>query len=233
MNAPMQSHSPPVSQWLTTGDEVISHLFFAAAEIGAVEIDLGPRTVPGALAFPEPSEGTISFYVSDAIERVDCPAEGGVVRVRYTRGNAAYSFLTEIRELRNDRCWELVFPRTVERTERRATRRYNVLGLPGFEVNLGTGDQQSRSLQMFDLSIAGLSIVFEPDRNDISPGQPIRGTLGLGPKIQIPFLAEVCHVRDLQGGSGERLAGCRIIGMNSKNRMSIGRTLSALARQEP
>jgi hypothetical protein len=113
------SPAPAAPLWLSRERDVISHLFYAAAEIGGAVVELGGQPFEGVLAMPDPKAGTFAFFLAEGQGPRAAPAPGAVVRVSYLQGEAAYAFLTVIAETDGHRRWELRFPASVERSERR------------------------------------------------------------------------------------------------------------------
>ena len=94
------SESGPM--WLTRGDDVVAHLYFAAAEIGAATMELGALQVPGSLSFPNAEERTFSFFTHGEVDLSQVSVSAGdVVRLRYIQGESTYTFLSEIEEIEN------------------------------------------------------------------------------------------------------------------------------------
>ena len=68
--------------WLTREEDVVSHLYFAAAEIGSATMEFGSFQVPGSLSFPNPEQGTFSFFTHGEVDISANPiGEGDVVRL--------------------------------------------------------------------------------------------------------------------------------------------------------
>ena len=57
-----------VSMWLTQDEDVVTHLYFAAAEIGKATMEIGGISVPGSLSFPNGETRTISFFSHGEID---------------------------------------------------------------------------------------------------------------------------------------------------------------------
>ena len=86
--------------WLTRDDDVVAHLYFAAAEIGSATMELGALQVPGSLSFPNPDERTFSVFTHGEVDLSQSKvAAGDVVRLRYVQGESTYTFLSEIEDI--------------------------------------------------------------------------------------------------------------------------------------
>ena len=86
--------------WLVRDEDVLSHLFFAAAEIGKALLEVGGVDVPGTLSFPNGETRSISFFSSGDTKLDDDTAQpGAVIRLKYSQGECAYSFLTDLCEM--------------------------------------------------------------------------------------------------------------------------------------
>ena len=121
--------------WLTRDDDVVAHLYFAAAEIGAATMELGALQVPGSLSFPNPEHHTFSFFTHGEVDLSESKVGAGdVVRLRYVQGESTYTFLSEIEDISDQqarRRWRIRFPQAIERNERRlVTVSYTHLTLP-------------------------------------------------------------------------------------------------------
>ena len=84
--------------WLTRDDDVVAHLYFAAAEIGAATMELGALQVPGSLSFPNPEHHTFSFFTHGEVDLSESQVGAGdVVRLRYVQGSPPTRFCPKSR----------------------------------------------------------------------------------------------------------------------------------------
>ncbi len=219
--------------WLTRAKDVVAHLFFAAAEISHVLVDHAGTTRSGTLSFPDVERRritvTLDAVAGDPGAVPPSPAPGTVVRLRYFRGDAAYAFLTSVVATPAPAAWALEFPTTIERNERRIARRQRVLGVGGFRARLHL-DEGAVVLPIFDLSTAGVGLVFDPARIRLLPGRSLPVTLVLPSGDTVPALVEISNVRDLPGGSAERVAGCRFLGLSPADLAKLAEATRDAAR---
>jgi hypothetical protein len=212
-------------QWLTSREDVIAHLYFAAAEIGAVDVEVGGRTVGGSISFPSPESSTFSFFATRGADETT-PAEGAVVRVAYRRGDSEYAFLTEVSEAGAGGRWRLAFPRTIERSERRIVGRHRVLAVGGYRIRVDKGDGTMAALPLVDLSTAGLSFIYEDGTLDLQQGRSFAGSILLPSGTAIPVLVELRNHRPADDRPGQRVAGCRFVGLAAQDHAVLARALA-------
>ena len=213
-------------QWLTRRDDVVAHLFYAAAEIGAAELELGNRREPGSLSFPSPDTGTFSFFANESENDHVAPEVGKVVRLLYGREDAHYSFLTEVVEVAAGNRWRLSFPRTIERNQQRLVERHRVVSLGGYRTRLDMGSDGWLSLPLYDLSAGGLSFVFDPEQYAIQTGNALAGSLIIPSGSRIPILVEVRHIRTAPNVTAKKLCGCRFVGLAASDHATLARSLA-------
>jgi len=214
---------------LTREKDVIAHLFFAAAEIGVIELEVGGTRVSGAMTFPVVETRSFSFIPHEGTAAAPAkPREGQVVRVFYGREGSTYEYLTAITDCSNPQRWQLEFPRTIERNQARIAARHRVEGQTsrGYSVRIdfGTGDPQVFSL--FDLSTAGLGFVFSPAALSLQTERALAGNLTLPGNTVIPLLLEIRSIRPLSEGSGQQVCGCRFIGISSTDQALLAQALA-------
>ncbi len=221
------SESGPM--WLTRGDDVVAHLYFAAAEIGAATMELGALQVPGSLSFPNAEERMFSFFTHGEVELSEVEvASGDVVRFRYVQGESTYTFLSEIEDISDQqarRRWRIRFPQAIERNERRLVKRHRVMGRPGFHFS--TGPDRTKH-PLYDIAAAGLSYVVSAS-NRIKTGASVQGSIhipGLGP---IAVVMEMRNLRPLPGDSSRKLAGCRFVEVSGADRELLANALGSLS----
>jgi hypothetical protein len=217
--------------WLTRVEDVVSHLYFAAAEIGSATMEFGSFQVPGSLSFPNPEQRTFSFFTHGEVDISLNPiSEGDVVRFHYSQGDATYTFISSVEDISDQaarRRWRILFPNVVERDQRRLVRRHRVMGRQGFffsTLRVGRGHQQ---MALYDVATAGISLVFEAHEG-FKVGDEFEG------KVQVPgcepFSAylEVRNVRPLPGDAKRKLAGCRFVGLGSSDQEALAQALAKL-----
>lgn len=230
MQATTMASGRSATMWLTREKDVVAHLFFAAAEIGDVQVDMAGSSISGTISFPAVELREFSFYLgAEPLDQVLPPQPGTVVRVRYFRGEAAYSFLTAVTDISDARRWRLEFPRTIERNDRRIAPRRRVMAGGGFRIRLDMGDGVMRTLPLFDLSAAGAGIIFNPSQHAFVIGHSLSGSLVLPGGAAVPVLVEISNLRDLPGGDGEKVAGCRFVGLAASDHGTLVRAMAESA----
>ncbi|MEC8425116.1 MAG: PilZ domain-containing protein [Myxococcota bacterium] len=224
----LDSQDPAVgSLWLNRESDVVAHLFFAAAEIGEVTVQVAGEEVTAALAFPRTDSRSVVVVIKDTASEVPFrPVAGAVVRVTYRRGQANYSWLTGVIEATNPRQWILSYPATIERNERRIVSRHRVLGRAGFKLRLDTGDGVERSLPLYDMSAAGLGFIHRPDLREVVDGASLRGTLVLPDGETVEVELEVANLRPVPGGGRDRVVGCRFASLTATGQARIAQSLA-------
>lgn len=214
--------------WLTRGDDVVAHLYFAAAEIGSATMEVGALQVPGSLSFPNPDEGTFSFFTHGEVDLTGAAVnEGDVVRFRYVQGESTYTFLTEIEGISDQqarRRWRIRFPQAVERNERRLVKRHRVMGRPGFHFATGP-DRDKHAL--YDIAAAGLSYVIDAS-NKVKTGTTVQGSIHIPGVEPIAVMMELRNLRPLPGDSSRKLAGCRLTEVSVVDREALATALGSL-----
>lgn len=232
MLALASNHDPSVMpMWLTREEDVLSHLFYAAAEIGSCEIDYMGKVLAGAISFPNAETNTFSVFINDGLDPSQAlPTAGMVMRLRYSRGDSHYSFLTAIADPDDGQRWRLSFPRTIERNERRIVDRHRMGARKGFRIRLEGSDGERQSLNLFDLSTAGLSFSYGKDKLSVEVGAAFAGTLCTPAGDTLPVLVEVRNNRPKPGQEGAFIAGCRFIGLASRDHANLARALAEWSR---
>jgi len=217
--------------WLVRDEDVLSHLFFAAAEIGKALLEVGGLDVPGTLSFPNSDTRSISFFSSGDTKLEDDVAQpGAVIRLKYSQGECAYSFLTDLCEMTDAsgrRRWRMSFPRMVERNERRIVRRHRILGRTGFKVGLDVdGVREEKS--MYDISAAGLSFVIDASDKRMQLSKNYTGTVTVPGCEPIAVMFELRNMRPMPGDTSRRLAGCRFVGLTQGDHEALATSLARL-----
>lgn len=219
------------SLWLNREADVVAHLFFAAAEIGEVTVQVGGEEVTANLSFPRTESRSVVVVIKDTASEVPFrPVKGAVVRVTYRRGQANYSWLTGVLEAANPRQWILSYPATIERNERRIVTRHRVLGRAGFKLRVDTGDGVPRSLPLFDVSAAGLGFIYRPELRNVVDGAEMKGALMLPDGATVEVRIEVANLRPVPGGGSDRVVGCRFVGLTPAIQARIAKALAEYER---
>lgn len=218
--------------WLTREEDVVSHLYFAAAEIGSASMEFGSFQVPGSLSFPNPETGTFSFFTHGEVDISKNPVSAGdVVRFRYSQGEATYTFLSTVEDISDQsarRRWRIQFPNVVERDQKRLVRRHRVMGRPGFSFStnlVGRGHQQ---MPLYDVAAAGISFVF-PSRERLKVGEQFSGSVSVPGCEPLLVRVELRNIRPLPGDTNSKLAGCRFAELAIKDMESLAQALAKLS----
>jgi hypothetical protein len=215
------------SLWLNREADVVAHLFFAAAEVGEVTVQVAGEEVTANLSFPRTETRTVVVFVKDTASEVPFrPVKGAVVRVTYRRGPANYSWLTGVLEATNARQWILSYPATIERNERRIVTRHRVLGRAGFRLRVDTGDGVARALPLFDVSAAGLGFIYRPELRNVVDGAQMTGSLMLPDGATVRVGLEVANLRPVPGGGTDRVVGCRFVGLSASVQARVAKALA-------
>jgi hypothetical protein len=220
------------SQWLTREKDVVAHLFFAASEINTVEVELSGQSILGSISFPSVEAQCFSFFVSDSMDgAVESPTAGTVVRVRYSRGESVYTYLTAVAEVIDRNRWRLEFPRTIERNEQRIAARHPMGSkATGFRIRLDLDGKQYNQ-PIFDMSTGGLGFIFDPSTMAVMEGKAVAANICMSDSTTIPVLIEIANVRPMGGGRKECIAGCSFIGLASSDHAMLARALSDWGRR--
>ncbi len=218
--------------WLVRDEDVVSHLFFAAAEIGQATLEVGGLDIPGTFSFPSTENRSISLFSTGEVDLSGVETKAGsVVRVKYMQGECAYSFLSELCEVSDAagrRRWRVSFPRMVERNERRIVRRHRVLGRTGFKIRLDLGGaREERSV--YDISSAGASVVADVSDKRLQLGRNYTGTVTVPGCEPIAVMLELRNMRPMPGDAKRRLAGCRFVGLTQSDHEALATSLSRLS----
>lgn len=228
MSGPDSPPSTPASLWLNREADVVAHLFFAAAEIGTVIVEIGGEKVKADLDFPRTESQSVQLTVTDTVSDVPFrPVAGTVARVSYQRGPASYSWLTNVVEASSPRQWSLAYPTAIERNERRIVMRHRVLGRAGFRLHIDMGDGVVRALPLFDASAAGLGFIHRPDLRSVVDGARLEGRLVLPDGTAVEVGLEVANLRPVPGGGNDRVVGCRFVDLPAINQVRIAKALAA------
>ena len=217
--------------WLTRDEDVVAHLYFAAAEVGKAIMEVGAVHVPGSLSFPNPEERTFSFFTHGEVDlKVAKIKEGDVVCFRYGQGESTYSFLSEIDQIseQQTRCrWRVCFPRAIERNQRRLVKRHRVFGRPGFHVNSDHTHESRERYELYDIAAAGLSFIVKAAKSPAA-GEVISASVQLPGCEPIAMQMEIRNIRPLPGDSSRKLVGCRFTEVHPADHEALSRALGSL-----
>ena len=216
--------------WLTRSEDVVAHLYFAAAEIGAATLELGALKIPGSLSFPNSEQRTFSFFSHGEVDLDAVSIEPGlVVRFDYAQGESTYSFISEVLEISEAqarRRWKIRFPNAIERNERRLVRRHRVMGRTGFHVVTDRVSDRT-PLPLYDVASAGLSIVVSA-RNNLKVGEGFSATLHVPGCEPVACQLELRNLRPYPGDASRKLAGCRFANLMDGDRERLSSALAKL-----
>ena len=216
--------------WLTRSEDVIAHLYFAAAEIGSAVLELGSLRIPGSLSFPNSEQGTFSFFSHGEVDLGTVSIEPGqAVQLDYSQGESTYSFISEVVAIADHetrRRWRIQFPNAIERNQRRLVRRHRVMGRSGFFVTTDRiGDRQR--LALYDIATAGLSVVVKA-RYNLKLGEVFAATLHVPGCEPVASQIELRNLRPVPGDKEHKLAGCRFNGISDADRVALAEALARL-----
>lgn len=224
-----RDNSRNIPQWLTREKDVIAHLYFAAAEIGVVEVEVGGVTLSGAITYPAVESRSFGFIPHEGTG-TEAPEiqEGQVVRVFYGCEGSTYDYLTAISDGANSRRWQLEFPRTIERNQARIVRRHRTHSVAGrsYHLRIDLGGEKPAVFSLFDLSTAGMGFIFSPADHEFHIGRAMAGNLCLPGNTTIPVLIEARSLRSLASGGGQEVCGCRFIGIATADQSVLAQALA-------
>jgi hypothetical protein len=213
--------------WLCRSDEIVAHLFFAAAQIGRVQVDSFETTSGVMLAFPHPDSGSIDIIFQ---EDRDKRLARGAVRVCYYHEGNSYEFLASVQSAVDDRRWRLALPNAVARWSGRGADRFSVRRDPEFMVCLEREDGHPMPHQINDISSTGVSFLYRPSQLALEEGDQLLATLLLPGDHQLPVLLEVRHTRMDGSVLPIQIAGCQLLGMSPWGRALLNQSIAGLVR---
>lgn len=228
----MQNSTPPTDtagtferdvSWLFQPEDVLAHLFFAAAEIGQIQVEVQERTIGAVLAFPHEHSQSIDVLFAKA---VDEDVEPGPVRICYHHAGSRFEFLTELTKQCDARRWRLALPNAVSRWTGRGADRLAVRRDRRFQLHLEDETGAPLPQQVYDISATGLSFLFRPSLLELAEGDQVLATLHLPEDHQIPVLLQVRHTRSDAGGQPVMVAGCSLIGLSPWGRGLLNQTMA-------
>lgn len=211
--------------WLTLPGEIVGHLFFAAAEIGQVQVDVFNSAVGAVLAFPHQGSHSVDLLFPEPLTIQPPP---GVVRVRYHHAGCSYAFITKMVRAVDARRWRLALPSAVSRVAGRGAARFLVRRDDRFQLILEREDGTPIPQQLHDLSLSGLSFAFRPARLTLEQGDQLLATLALPQSHQVPVLLEVRHTRPDKTGLPVSIAGCELLGLSPWGRSLVSQAIAGL-----
>ena len=222
--------SDKAPMWLTRSEDVVAHLYFAAAEIGSAIMEIGSLKIPGSLSFPNAESCTFSFFSHGEVDlKATAVTPGSVVRFDYNQGESTYSFISEVSDISDQqtrRRWRIRFPKAIERNERRLFRRHRVFARPGFQVN--TSRVKDRApLALFDIAAAGLSFVVSA-RHNLKIGESFSATIHIPGCAPIAAHLDLRNLRPMPGDKSKKLAGCRFSDLSGEDLQSLTTALAQL-----
>ena len=225
MSAAVESLSMP-TLWLRRPEAVQQHLEFAASEIRVCVVSVGGQQVRGELTSPDTVSGQFDFQVHSSLKGVAIPPHAGMpARVDYEGKTDRFAFFTEVVEVTSPMRWRLAQPLTVERQDKRLSRRICVLGEPGFSLHLHVDGVLVR-FELLDLSAGGLALTFDQEKTPLKVGEILRGVLRLPGPVTFKIELTLRHTR--QNGL-HHVAGARFEQITYDDRMTIRRLIAARA----
>ncbi len=223
MNAAVESLSMP-TLWLRRPEAVQQHLEFAASTIRVCVVSFGGQQVQGVLTSPDPTTGEFDFLVHSSLEGIAIPPQVGMpARIDYEGKTDRFVFFTEVLEVEGPLRWRLAQPLTVERQDKRLSRRICVLGEQGFSLHLHL-DGVLVPFELLDMSAGGLALTYDPEKTPLKVGDVLRGVLRLPGPTTFEVEIELRHTR--QNGL-HRVAGTRFEEITYDNRMAVRRLIAA------
>lgn len=214
---------PPL--WLRRPDEVKAHLEFASAQIKACVLSVGGYQVFGWLSFDGEA---LVFAVHERLEGLVAePREGQPVEVAYEAKADRYQFLSSIASVMGPLHWVLETPGTIERRDKRVDRRIEIVGEPGFNLEIEHANGTSTIHPLMDLSSGGFAFLFRPAERKWRAGEMVTGVLhveGLGAMV---VQVEIRHTRDLGPARALHAAGTRLRRVSYADRMALTRFVAS------
>jgi hypothetical protein len=218
----------PGRRAVTDEDDVVAHLYFVAANVDRVTVTFGRDSLPGRLDFPDMDLRLVPFAPEHADGGVTvAPSQHLTVRVTYDEGPNTYAFFTEVVARWSDGRWLLAFPRLIERSDRRIAPRHNVFGEAGYSAHVDIGRGRRVVLPIYDISVAGVGIVFDGAQVYFAQGDTPSLQLHVPGCPPLDLLAEVRNVRPLPGDWLRKVAGCSLLGVTSEQRRALASALAA------
>jgi len=208
---------------LTRLEDILAHLYYAAAEIGTIIVDDRTRSTSAMIAFPEPQRNSVVIHCD---EDITPPMPGTTIQIRYHRDNSRYSFKAEIQAV-DGRRWRVSFPDSITRHSGRGAERVKTMNVPEVAFYLDRVSGDPIKMTVYDLSTKGMSVIYPTQRCAMRTNEYISGVLVLPEGIRLPVLLDIRHTREIDGHHW--LAGCQLIGLSPWGQASLARTLSKLS----
>jgi hypothetical protein len=223
MSAAAQPASMP-TLWLRRPDLIQQHLEFASGVIQVCVLSVGGQQVFGQMGPPDPVTGVFEFKAHGRLEGIVIPPRPGApVRVDYEAVADRFAFFSEVLDVRSPLSWRLARPTTVERKDKRLSRRIQIDGDSGFSLHLQIG----KELVVFplkDLSAGGVGFGFDQSKTPLDTGNVLPGTLQIPGHRAVEVKLEIRHVRQ---NDGRGLAGTRFRQIAYADRMAVRRLVAA------
>jgi len=206
----MQASAPP---FIGSEEAIIAHLFYASAEIQVVTVHVGGHSVPGRLLWPEADSRTVGFR-PDTGEIADdaVPRPGRVLKVQYASLEDGYSFLSALKLVGSGE-WRLSIPRQVDRQDRRLVPREPVISSQKFTLQLRAGGDNARRLLLYDISPAGIAVIYDPKLDKFEDGKAYLGVIHVPDHSGMRVRFEALHSHAVVSDPDQRIVGCRFRGL--------------------
>ena len=201
------------TEFLTQREAVVAHLLWVTATVEAVSVAIAGRSVSGRMLPPDPDQRAAIFEPAPGHTLPErALKKGKVVLVKYASLKDEYQFKTQLMEVTPSR-WAMAIPRDIRRTDRRMTFRNSVAGSRRYTIQLRKPDGTLRMLLVNDLSPAGIGIIFDPELDEFTEGQIMKGILSIPGQDSLSVRLEVLDVRPSESVSTERILGARFVGL--------------------
>lgn len=223
MSAAAKAVSMP-TLWLRRDEDIQQHLAFAAAVIQVCVLTVNGQQIFGTMGAPDPDTGVFEFRAHSRLEGVVVPPRpGAAVRADYEAVADRYAFFSEVVAVSGPMCWKLAPPTTVERKDKRLSRRIQVANEKGFSLHLQVG-KELVAFQLSDMSAGGLGFSYDPEKTPLDAGHVLPGTLQIPGHRAVEVKLEIRHVRPV---GGAHVAGARFRQVAYADRMALRRLVAA------
>jgi hypothetical protein len=208
--------------------DVVGHLHEVSAGAYPLEIEIGGARVRAWLAPPTADRRSVGVWVNQPGDPPLAPL-CAVVRVSYVIDGRPFGFLSTVIGRLDATRWVLAVPRSLDRGDRRGTRRVPISEEDGLRLRIDLGLDEPVVVCPRDLSCGGLSFSLP------AALAPVEGTalplrLLLGGESSIPLLVAVANVRADPGSPEGVVVGCRIIGASAFDQAALARVIVDLGR---
>lgn len=207
--------NPP--EYLVDQIDIIAHLFFASGTADRVIVTSNGRVFDGAYRFPDGEGGFIACGAG-----MPWLEPGSTVQVEYVGPTDEYRFEATVLA-QQATGFHVSLPRTIERSDRRATPR--ILLSPDAGVHFV--EEGGRAYVACDLSDGGAGLV-DLTNEPRAEGQVLRGRLmvpGIGP------LETTLEIRNVRSTDDSRRLSTRFLEMSYESRGELGRVLRMWQRE--